>query len=236
MLAKLAYSIERSFEIPNSEKDIGLLASKYFLGVVNLFALSKDQLDIIYNPFKKDENVSPEELKQRRGKLNIYKQQIKKDFEEIKQASFRAMKEFNYFASDSHALSLLNSFEDSVGNWEKQVEVFLDILDNYSSPEFRTNLLSSIESVRKEALEVEKLIKDRIIPFIDDNILTKGWVSDVGDNINSQIQDKIPLITELYNERQKALEVGKRPQSLNPTQSQKMTHPTDMRDLSEKGE
>ena len=58
MLAKLAYTIDLSFNIPKSEQEIGFQAYQIFKNIINLIALSKDHLDIIYNPFKKYDNIS----------------------------------------------------------------------------------------------------------------------------------------------------------------------------------
>jgi hypothetical protein len=118
----------------------------------------------------------------------------------------------------------------------------MDILDDFKSPDFRTNVLSAIENIRKESSEIEKLIRDRIIPHIDANILANDWISNTGDKLQVKIENRIPIITELFNERQKALESGslpeiqKRPQSLNPSDTQRVYYPTDLRNATEVGE
>ena len=140
-------------------------------------------------------------------------------------------------------MEMINSFKDAVGSLERQVVILLDVLDNYKSPDFRDNVLKSIELVRKEASDIEKLIKDRIIPHIDANILAKDWVSNTGNQLQTKIQDRIPIITELFNQRQKALEQGgaaldiqKRPQPLNPSDNQRAYNPSDLRNTPEVGE
>ena len=50
MLSKLAYSVEMSFDIPDSEKEIGEYATQLFESVVNSLNLAKDHLDIASPP------------------------------------------------------------------------------------------------------------------------------------------------------------------------------------------
>jgi hypothetical protein len=242
MLAKLAYTIDLSFNIPKSEQEIGFQAYQIFKNIINLIALSKDHLDIIYNPFKKYDNISSEVLISYRGKLNIYKQQIKDNFEDIKSSSLYAIDKLDYFKSDTHILELINAFKEAISSIEKQVVILLDVLDNYKSENFKLELLSSIESVKKECVETDKLIKDRIIQHLEENIINNDWATATSEKLQTKIQDKIPLITELFNERQKALEqmqspnIQKNPQTLNPGNLQKVWYPTDMRNMPESGE
>lgn len=243
MLSKLAYSVEMSFDIPDSEKEIGEYATQLFESVVNSLNLAKDHLDIIYNPFKRHDSISTDAVAKRRGKIDIYKNQAKENFEKVKFIAFKSIDKLNYFSSDTHTMEMINSFKDAVGSLERQVVILLDVLDNYKSPDFRDNVLKSIEAVRKEASDIEKLIKDRIIPHIDANILAKDWVSNTSNQLQTKIQDRIPIITELFNQRQKALEQGgaaldiqKRPQPLNPSDNQRIYNPSDLRNAPEVGE
>lgn len=244
MLTKLAYAVEMSFDVPDSEKEIGEFASQLFEEVINSINLAKDHLDIIYNPFKRHENISTEAIAKRRGKIDIYKNKTKDNFEKVKFIAFKAIDKLNYFSSDTHTMEMINSFRDAIGALEKQVVILLDVLDNYRSPDFRDNVLKSIEAVRKEAYDIEKLIKDRIVPHIDTNILARDWISNTSNQLQTKIQDRIPIITELFNQRQKALEQGnttavdihKRPQSLNPSDNQRIYYPSDLRNATEVGE
>ncbi|HVI41799.1 MAG TPA: hypothetical protein VM577_14195 [Anaerovoracaceae bacterium] len=241
MFTKLANTIEMSFEIPQSEKDIAASASEKFDGVVNALGVAKDHLDIMYNPFKKHENISTEAVAARRGVISRFKRQVKENYNKVKASGLKAMQLLNYFATDTHTLELINSFKDSIQDVEKQVTIFMDILDDYKSPDFRANVVSAIEGVKKQSAQVEQLIKERIIDHIDANILAKNWVSNIGDALHMKIQDRVPLVTELFNERQKALEnaipdIQKRPQTMNPGNTQRVYYPTDARESDLTGE
>jgi len=228
MLNKLANSIEMSFDISDSEKKLAEDAINLVLKVVNLLSLAKDHLDIMYNPFKKNNSVSTESLIRSRGKLNIYKQQVKKNFEEVKLVSFYAVTKLNNFKTDNHILELINSFKDSMSSLEKQVVIFLDILDDFKSEEFRDSVLAAIESIRKEILDLNNLVKDRIVTHIDENIIGKDWTSSIDNKLKDKVKEEVPLIIQLTKERNEVAmpQLQKSPQELNAGNIQKIYYPT----------
>lgn len=238
MIKKLAYAIEMAFNIPDSEKEIANIASERFSAVIDAIDQAKDHLDLMYDPFKEHENISTESLTKRRGVLNRYKQQVKKNFNRIMGLALYALEKFNYFATDTEISELISAFKDSVEDVEKQVNIFLDILNDYESPDFRQNVLKEIEGCQKQCIQLADIIQDRIIDHIDANILTKNWVTNTGDDMNIKIQNRVPVVTELYNERQKALEgagnkipdIAKRPQPMTPALTQRVMSPNDLRD------
>jgi hypothetical protein len=244
MFIKLANAIEMSFQVPESEKNIANDASERFSAVSNALNLAKDHLDLMYEPFKKAEIISSDALTKKRGVLNRYKSKVKENYNKVKLLSLQAIQLLNYFSTDSHTMEMINAFKDSIQDVEKQVTIFMDILDNYKSPDFKNNVISAIEGVKKQSSQAEKLIKDRIIDHIDANILAKNWVTNTGNELSLKIQDRIPLITELFNERQKALEetkvsvpdIQKRPQTMNPGNTQRMFYPTDLRNVDDTGD
>lgn len=201
MIKKIASTIEMSFDIPESEKQEAQAASEEFKKVISVLDLAKQHLNLMYEPFKNAEAISPEDLNEFRGAIHKYKEQIKENFNKVKAVSFLSIMRLNYFGTDTHITELINSFRDSIGDVEKQINILLRILDDLRSNEFKDNFISGIEAVRKACFEVEKLIKERIIDYIDSNILAKDWMANTGT-----IKDRVPYITQLFEERQKALE------------------------------
>lgn len=209
MIKKIASTIEMSFDIPESEKQEAQAASDEFKRVISSLDAAKKHLNMIYEPFKEAEEIPPDAIYEFRGAVFRYKEQIKENFNKVKAISFLAIMRLNYFATDTHITELINTFRDSVGDVEKQVNVLLDIMDDLKSKEFKDNIIKGIESVRKACFEVEKLIKERILDYIDSNILAKDWMTNTGDELHTEIRVRIPYITQLFEERQKALETGR---------------------------
>lgn len=205
MINKIASTIEMSFDIPESEQKEAQLASDLLSQVINSLDHAKDHLNIIYEPFKKANEISPDAVWEWRGAIRQYKDQIKENYNKIKRLAFKALVKLDIFSSDTHIMELINSFKDAIGDLEKQIGVLLDILDDLKSPDFKSNIISGVEAVRHQSQEVEKLIKDRIIDYLDANILTRDWMANISDDLKVKVRDRVPYITQLFHERQNAI-------------------------------
>lgn len=214
-----------SFDITDGEKKIASDAIILLDKVTNLLDLAQDHLDIMYNPFKKYQHISSEALHKKRGKLYIFKKQVKKNFEEITYVVFKALQKITHFGSDLKVKELISSLETCMDKLKRAVEDFFDCLDNYDSPDFREKILNCLEQITKEIEELDSLVKERVISFLEENILARSWVSSTGKDFQEEIKEKVPLISELFDERQNALQSlegnvfptqNARPQSLDP--------------------
>lgn len=211
MINKIASTIEMSFDIPESEQKEAQLAVDTFKEVINALDHAQDHLDLMYEPFKKAQDLTPEAVWEYRGAIRRYKDQIKENYNKVMIYAFKALLKFNLFSSDTHVMELINSFKDSITDVEDRVQVLLDALDELKDQDFKTNVISAIDDIKKKSTEVEKIIEERIEDFINNNILTKDWTSSVSDDLNVKIREKVPYITQLFNERQEAFEqIGQR--------------------------
>jgi len=163
---------------------------------------------MIYDPFKSAQDISPEQVYEYRGAIFKYKEQIKKNFNTVKQVGFLAVNLLNNFATDTHVIELINAFKDIINEMEKKVNILLDILDDLKAADFKDKLIQSIDNIKKTCFEIEKMVKDRIEDYINSNILSKDWMSDISkdEHFKKEIKEKVPYVTQLLEERQKALE------------------------------
>lgn len=205
MINKIASTIEMSFDIPESEVNEAQLASDEFKKIMTLLDNAKKHLNIMYEPFKSAESLSPDTINEFRGAVFRYKEQIKENFNKVKASSYLAIMRLKYFSTDTHVMELVNSFRDSVSEVEEQVSILLDILGDLKSQDLKDNVIKGVESIRQKAFETEKLIKERILDYINTNILAKDWMSNTGDELKTEIKERIPYITQLFQERQEAL-------------------------------
>lgn len=206
MINKIASTIEMSFDIPTEEQKEAELASDYFSQVINALNYAKDHLNIIYDPFQKAENLTPEAVWEYRSAVRRYSDQIIKNYNKVKAFAFKALMRINVFSSDTHIMELINSFKDSINDLKKQVNILLEILEDLKSVDFKKNVMLAIENVRKQSSEIEKLIRERILDHIDSNILSTDWISDIGEDMKMKFREKIPYITQLFQERQDAID------------------------------
>lgn len=163
----------------------------------------------MYDPFKEAQSIKPEDVFKFRGAIHRYKEEIEKNFNKVKTASFLAIMKLNYFTSDTHIMELINTFRDGITGVGDQVNILLDGLDDYKAIDFRDKVITGVDAIKKSALEIDKIVKERIIDYIESNILIKNWMSDTSDELKVKIKPHVPYITQLFEEKQKNLNVTK---------------------------
>jgi hypothetical protein len=205
MLEKKAYSVQMNFNVPESEKRVAEKAEEYFEQLLAKMEDATNYLDLIYTPFSKYQNVDTEMIIQYRRTFRQYKDQVQRKFENILRMSYRAVGLMNEFSVDTATEELMNSFMGSVRELEKYVDTFVSIFSNLSSPDLRNNLVSTIDSIKRQLSQVRQLVTDRILDHIDTNILAKNWAKDLSDRFEEPLQERVPLVVQLFRERQLAL-------------------------------
>ena len=205
MIKKIADAIEMSFDIPDSEREHAKIAIRYLNRLNAALGHAKKHLNIIYDPFKDAESISTNVIVKFRSSIRRFKKQVKKNYNRIKLIALNVIIKLSEFSSDTHIRELINTFKDSVEELEKQVNLFFDILDDFRSEKYKENVISGVEGVRKHSSIIERLLKDRVINHLNSNILSNDWVANTSSENNIEMTNKIPYITQLFKERQKAL-------------------------------
>jgi hypothetical protein len=211
MINKKAYSVQMNFNVPDSEKRVAEKAEEYFEQLLSKMEDVSSYLDLIYTPFSKHQNVDSEMLVEYRRTFRQYRDQVQRKFKGIMKMAYRATALMNEFSMDSATEELMNSFMGSIRELEKYVDTFVSIFSNLGSPEFRNHLISTVDSLKKQLNQIRQLVMDRILDHIDSNILAKDWAKDLSDRYDEPLQERVPLVVQLYRERQLALK--ERPES-----------------------
>jgi hypothetical protein len=232
MITKLAAALEMSFKVPDSEKEIANHAVKNFSYVINSISIIKNYLDKLYDPFKTADSIPKDDLIKFRGRLNLIKLQVKKHFTTLQKISIKSLKSLNYFSTDTHCIELINTFKESISDVFSAKAKLINTLDDYSISEFKDKLIAAIDNLRKEINQTEELCRDRIIKHLSENIAGDSWISD--NNYKENLEEKIPTVIEIYkkineSEGGQLPQIKKRPQSLNFSDSQKVSYPQDLR-------
>lgn len=230
---KLSYLIDMSFDVPDSEKRIASEALEMLEKLLSLIMLSEEHLDIIYDAFY-GKTLSPNEVYEKRGVLNRYRKKIKENFSDIKFQSINIIKKLYFFSSDTQMMELLNTIKDAMDMTEKKVVKLLDFLNDFKSKTFIEDIIKTIDEIKESTKELKDLTKERVIDFIEENILAKNLTEGLG------IEEKVPLIQQLYEERKQNMagipQATKPNQILNPGNQQRIWYPTDSRESSFRGE
>jgi dGTP triphosphohydrolase len=203
---KKAYSVQMNFDVPDSEKRVAEKAEEYFEQLLSDMIKLNEYLDIIYVPFSKYQNVDADMLVEHRRTFHQYRDQVKAKFRNIVKKSYKSVALMNEFSVDTATEELMDSFMGSVRELEKYIDTFVSIFSNLNSPEFRNYLISTIDSLKKQLNQIRQLITDRILDHIDSNILAKDWAKDLSDRFEEPIQERVPMVVQLFRERQQALQ------------------------------
>jgi hypothetical protein len=197
-----------SFTVPDAEKRIAEKAAESFDDLSSRLKLAMSHLDIMYVPFKKYQEYDAQELQDNRIVLRRYRDQVQANFNDILNRAGNCLSLMGEFGSDTQTADLMNSFQAHVADIRKQVNRFLGLFSNIGSAEFMTAALAGIELIKKEASQLKQLINDRILTHIDTNILAKHWTSNLDNKYQNKVYEKLPMIIQLFQERQKAMNTG----------------------------
>lgn len=235
MIQKLANIIEMVFKIPESEKELARQALELTQKLGAKLKQSEDYLDIIYDPLKKFENLDGEKLVEKQGLFVRFKNKSKENYEELMEESFKLITLLKYFENDTKMAEIISSLNSELDKLKKQVEDLFDSLDNLEGITFQTDAVGEIENIQKTTEQLKNYLDDRINNYLTKNVLAENWINDIENKLNSKIEQKIPLITQLYNERQQALDGGmpqimSREPVLNPALNQRMWGAKDERE------
>jgi uncharacterized protein (UPF0335 family) len=204
-MIKHAYSVQMSYDITNEEKATAERALLIFNATNSLLDKAYDYLNVIYNPFSKDSAIDSDQIYQYRAALRKYRDNVVNKFNKFKVGSFKCVKTMSAFASDTQTIKLIKSFTNSIEELESKVNSFVDLFDDLKSKDFAANIVKEVDSIRKKCEEISSLIDERIKNHIKNNILSKSWVNNVGDELQMKIEKKTPLMIELYKKREKEL-------------------------------
>lgn len=204
-MIKKAYSIQMSYDVSDNEKSQAEKALLYFNGAIKKLQKANDHLNIMKTPFKENPEMTPEAVMQARAAIRRFRDKVIDNFNEFKVAAFKCVNIMQSFASDTQSVKLMKSFISSIDELEIKVNRFADLFSDLQSKEFPTKTVELIEAIQKDCKEIDEIIDERIKGHIQTNILAKSWVDSVSNDLQMKVEEKTPLILDLFNKRQDQL-------------------------------
>lgn len=204
-MIKKAYSIQMSYDVSDSEKTQAERALLCFTAAEKLLNQGSDHLNIMKTPFKENPEMTPEAVMKARAALRRFRDKCIENFNEFKVAAFKCVNVMQSFATDTQTVKLMKSFIASIDSIEILVNEFADLFVDLQSKEFSKNIVEAIEAIQKECDSLDEIIDERIVNHIQTNILAKSWVDSVSNDLQMQVEQKTPLILDLFNKRQDQL-------------------------------
>lgn len=194
-----------SYDVSDVEKSQAEQALMYFSNAEKLLNKGSDHLNIMKTPFKESPEMTPEAVMQARAALRRFRDKVIDNFNEFKLVAFKCVHIMQEFASDTQSLKLMKSFIASIDSLEILVNEFADLFIDLQSKEFSKKIVEAIESIQKECDSLDEIIDERIIDHIQTNILSKSWVDNISKDLQMKVEQKTPLILDLFNKRQDQL-------------------------------
>lgn len=203
MFKKRAYSAMLTYQISDQEKERAQQAMRWFSFSLKVLDQCNDHLNLLYNPFKKNPNISTDNIFKIRSTLRNYRDKVADNFNYFKKIAFKSYSIMQPFTSDTQTDKILKSFVSSIEDLEIQVNRFIDLFTNLKSEEFVKGVINGIENIQKEIGQLKQLIEDRMKDHIQTNILAKNWVDNISESLQKKIEKKSPLVMQLVEERSK---------------------------------
>lgn len=205
MMIKKSYAIQMSYEVTDSEKQRAEKALIHFNHALKLLTLADNHLNIMKIPFKNNPEISTEDVMKARAAIRRFRDQAVDGFNDFKVEAFKCVNIMKNFASDTQTIKLMRSFIASVDSLEIKVNDFVALFDELESKDFAKNVVIAIDSIQKQCEEVDEIIEERIKDHIQSNILARSWVDSVSNELQMEVEEKTPIIMELFDKRQEIL-------------------------------
>lgn len=197
MQFKKAYHLQTVFDISDDEKksaERAIIVIKYLLKNIRL---CKDHLDLMQEPFQKNQGLTPDKLFNARVSLRKYRDQALENFRELKKIAFRLFVILQKFSADTQIKKIINSFINIFTNLEEQVNNFVSLFDKIKSDSFATESVKYLNNIDQEIEELKNIVEERIEPFIKTNILNRTWVDNISEELNEKIEQPVPFAVQL---------------------------------------
>lgn len=204
-MIKKAYAVQMTYDVSDDEKQQAEKSLLFFGHAHKLLEMASDHLDIMKTPFKDNPEMDPKEVVKARAAIRRFRDKSIENFNEFKRAAFKCVNVMQPFASDTQTVKLMKSFISSIDDLEVKVNQFSELFNDLESKTFPQDVVQNIEAIQDECEDLGEIIDERIKNHIQTNILATSWVDNVSNDLQMQIEEKTPLIIELYNKRQDQL-------------------------------
>jgi hypothetical protein len=204
-MIKKAYSIQMSYNVSDTEKHQAEQALLAFKSAANLLTQASDYLNILKTPFKDNPDMTPEDVMKARPVIRRFRDKAIDNFDLFKRTAFKCVNLMQTFATDTQTLKLMKSFITSIDELEVKVNAFAELFNDLESNDFSKSIVSQIEDIQKKCDDLDEIIDERIKSHVQTNILATNWVDAISTDLQTKVEEKTPLILDLYNKRQDQL-------------------------------
>lgn len=194
------YSItELTSDISREEKDQAKKILESLKETLRSLRKATDYLNIMQDPFKENPSISTDQVLKYRAAIRRFRDTAIDNFNIVKINAFQYVSFVQVFTSDTQISKLTKSFISSLEALEKKVNHFASLFIRLKSVSLIQDLISSIDEIKKESDSLQESIDNRIIPYIESNIIGDVWIHSMEDKLNKKIDSKKTSIIEIIN-------------------------------------
>jgi hypothetical protein len=204
-MIKKAYSVQMTYDVSNGEKRQAEKALLCFSQALKRLNVASEYLNIMKTPFENNQDMKPDEIMKHRAAIRRFRDKSVEKFNKFKTMAFTCVNTMQDFATDTQTLKLMKSFISSIDDLEIKVNKFVDIFNDLESKDFVKDIVSNITEIQTQCDEIDDSIDERIKNHIQSNILASSWVDSVSNDLQMKIEQKTPLMIDLFNKRQEQL-------------------------------
>jgi hypothetical protein len=204
-MIKKAYAVQMSYDVSDTEKHQAQQALLYFSATAKLLMQASDYLNIMKTPFKDNPEMNDTDIMKARAVIRRFRDKAIDNFDEFKKSAFKCVNVMQSFATDTQTLKLMKSFISAIDDIEVEVNLFSDLFNDLQDKDFAKNVVAAMENIQKQCEEIDEIVDERIKSHIQTNILATSWVDHISNDLQMKIEQKTPLILDLYNKRQDQL-------------------------------
>jgi hypothetical protein len=205
MIIKKAYTVQMTYDVSDTEKSQAEKALLFFSHASKILDMASEYLNIMKTPFKNNPEMVEEDVLSARVAIRRFRDKSMENFNKFKRESFQCVNIMKDFSTDTQTLKLMKSFISSIDDLENKVNKLGDLFDELESKTFSQDVVKAIEAIQDQCESIDEIINERIKNHIQTNILASSWVDAVSTDLQMQVQEKTPLILDLFNERQDQL-------------------------------
>lgn len=204
-MIKKAYAVQMTYDVSDVEKVEAEKALVCFGHTFKLLQIASDHLNIMKTPFKNSPDMPSEEVMEARAAIRRFRDKSVENFNDFKRSAFQCVNVMQNFASDTQTVKLMKSFIAAIDDLEQKVNNFIDLFKDLEAKDFSTKIVTNIETIQDQCEDIEEIIEERIKNHIQTNILASSWVDSISNELQMKIEQKTPLILDLFNKRQDQL-------------------------------
>lgn len=204
-MVKKIYAVQMTYDVSDTEKVEAEKALVYFNHSNKLLEVASNHLNVMNTPFKDNPDIPTEDVMKARAAIRRFRDKSIDNFNDFKLSAFKCVNVMQNFASDTQTVKLMKSFISAIDDLENKVNRFADLFNDLESKDFVKNVVVSIEEIQKQCEDIEEIVEERIKNHIQTNILASSWVDSVSNELQMKIEQKTPLILDLFNKRQDQL-------------------------------